>query len=438
MPPDHSEGFDPPVDLIKTIREGRCVAFVGAGFSQPSMPGWVELLRSLAARIEEPAERRQLEAWLKPDDLGSRDLEGIGARLHKLLGDAFPSTLREIITSREIVEETKKRVSLLEGIPFRAVLTTNFDPVLPRGEVPSPSAYAEILTSEARPWWHQAHWASRGSSFAHLLKLHGQLEDADSDAGLVFTTRSYRQLVHQTPGYRAFLRALFATHPVLYLGFSFTDAYINELRSETLAMLGIEPGSRSKDYAILHDVPDLVAKHLEDDEGLEILHFCTRSAGQGQLDFGGFDRWLEVLHDATSPEASLAALVEGRRILWLDPNPKNNEYAFRVLNREDGSAGHGPTIELVATVEEALQQLEFGGRFDLIISHMGYSRDGSTAERLLRAMPVDSCRRAPVLIFASEDHAKENRETVLRLGGFDYAYEWEDLFLSIRRVIEGR
>lgn len=50
----------------------------------------------------------------------------------------------------------------------------------------------------------------------------------------MFTTQSYRRLLHATPAYRAFLRTLFATRNVLFLGFSFTDAYINELRSEIL------------------------------------------------------------------------------------------------------------------------------------------------------------------------------------------------------------
>ena len=37
-----------PHRLVDEIAEGRCVAFVGAGFVMPTVPGWVDLLADLA------------------------------------------------------------------------------------------------------------------------------------------------------------------------------------------------------------------------------------------------------------------------------------------------------------------------------------------------------------------------------------------------------
>ena len=37
-----------PSRLVEEIAEGRCVAFVGAGFVMPTVPGWVDLLADLA------------------------------------------------------------------------------------------------------------------------------------------------------------------------------------------------------------------------------------------------------------------------------------------------------------------------------------------------------------------------------------------------------
>ncbi len=51
------------------------------------------------------------------------------------------------------------------------------------------------------------------------------------------TRRGYRQLLHATSGYNDFLQSVMASCTVLYLGFSFTDHYLNDLRSSVLSMM---------------------------------------------------------------------------------------------------------------------------------------------------------------------------------------------------------
>ena len=47
----------PPPRLLEAVHTGDCVAFVGAGFSASSLPGWADLLRELAR--EAPATTQQ-------------------------------------------------------------------------------------------------------------------------------------------------------------------------------------------------------------------------------------------------------------------------------------------------------------------------------------------------------------------------------------------
>ncbi len=54
---------------------------------------------------------------------------------------------------------------------------------------------------------------------------------------MVVTRRGYRQLLHATSGYNDFLQSVMASCTVLYLGFSFTDHYLNDLRSSVLSMM---------------------------------------------------------------------------------------------------------------------------------------------------------------------------------------------------------
>jgi hypothetical protein len=53
----------------------------------------------------------------------------------------------------------------------------------------------------------------------------------------VFTKLSYRQLIHDSPTFMPFLRALLTTKTLLFMGFSFSDEYLEELRSQCLALL---------------------------------------------------------------------------------------------------------------------------------------------------------------------------------------------------------
>lgn len=436
-----------PDDLARSIREGRCVAFIGAGFSQPLLPSWHELLRLLAATVDD----HELRAWLDQEKLSHRDYEGIAQTIHTALGDSFEERLCQIVDperrlregdpsysqDREIVDN---RIEWLRGIPFHSVLTTNFDTLLP-GLTPSTETYAEVIGAPRRPWWSHQAWSESGDATADhswkapVMKLHGDLCASPGASNLVFTTRGYRRLVHERPGYRAFLRTLFATHSILYMGFSFSDAYINELRSEILAWIGRDRGGRRlQDYAILADVPSRVAHHLREYEGLECLSFDTG----GRKDFSGFDEWLRAVYERTSPEATLRARVKGKRILWFDPAPKNNLFGHEVLLGSTGLGG-ACAVTPVTTVEEAIAALGYEDkRYDLLISHFGfYPDEPPNVQRLVEYMRKLPFRRhVPVLVFSEKEHRHLNRPLALRLGVFDYVDDWATLFEAIERIFE--
>lgn len=416
-----------PDELIQAIREGCCVAFVGAGFVQPAVPGWKTLLKKLAAEIPDREARLEIEEWLKASSLTSREYEGLAESIEHALGKGFEAALRKEVSVAE-GNRPERRLEILARLPFHTVLTTNFDELI-RGRVPSPEVYANVLTAPRRGWWDGYYWKQHGHGRPPWVKLHGMVGPERAES-LVFTTRSYRKLLHESPGYRAFLRALFSTHTVLYMGFSFTDAYINDIRSETLSMLGLRVGDgRGRDFAILNDVPEAAIRHLEGHEGLVVLDYSTRAEGRKTQDFSGFDRWLEAVYAEASPEASLQATVQGKKILWLDPNPYNNAYGVRIL-------GQHADLVVVDSVEQALEKLRSArhdDRYDLIITRFGWERAGpSTCERLLTGMRSDDLR-APVIAFADPRYRERNRPVALELGALAFTDAWEELF----EVMEG-
>lgn len=414
-----------PSSLIASIREGNCVAFVGAGFSAPALPTWRELLTELAKK---PPDHEGLESWLAREELPSRDFEAIAGLLaERYRGlQGLEDEIRAVFqrTPRaEGVERVRARVEVLEQIPFHLVLTTNYDSFLRSSRVPDASTFGELLTMAPRRWTHALDWDRPGARSTldpeRILKLHGDLDRPGNP--VVLAARSYRGRTHELAGYRPFLRALFATKTILFIGFSFTDAYINDLRSELLAVLGLDGARRGLDYAISADFTPEARRYYEKHEGLVVIPYDPKDTAHE-----GFDERLRELRDATSPEASLMRVLQGRRILWFDPNPDNNVYGRQRLE-----ALRAVAPETVTTLDAAIEALGSEPSFDLVISHFGHSPAGrSNAEMLLERMR-EARIAVPVIVFASGAQRAVNRPKVLRLGAFAYEHEWGELFARI-------
>ncbi|MFN7147086.1 MAG: SIR2 family NAD-dependent protein deacylase, partial [Myxococcota bacterium] len=395
-----------------------CVAFVGGGFSQPAVPGWTSLLRGLAARLPEGETRADVEALLAPEPPNALDLEAAAQIIRGSLGDGFEDCLRETMVVRpEHKGRLQQRIQLLSEIPFASVLTTNFDPFLP-GDAPTPEVYHELLRRDPR--WFGGRVVGR-----HTVKLHGDVFDRENR--VVLAREDYRARLYQDGRYATFLRAVFATRTVLFLGVSFTDAYLNELRSEVLALLG-PPRDHPLAYAFLPDCTGARARYFRSHEGIEVLGYESGN------DHEGFDRLLGAVHACTRPYTNLKAALTGRRILWLDPEQENNVHGKALL---EADRGYGDRLFAeVDTVDRALaQDLD---SFDLLITHYGWKRGGTpVAVDLLRRLRARD-RAIPVVIFGGETDAAARRREVQALGALDYCHRWEDLFFVLEAFFRPR
>jgi len=426
-----------PQPLTEEIRAGNCVAFVGAGFSAPVIPGWISLLRGLADAVPAGAPRDRALRLLDAPHPAPHDLEAVAQLLQDTVGsDRFTDALREAMADPPSTPLMDERLRLLTRIPFRAILTTNFDGLLP-GALPGREAYLSVLRPREHRWWDARFW--RGPHVGpRVVKLHGDLAQGD----VVFTRRDYRRRLYDSPGYTAFLRSVFATTTVLYLGFSFTDAYLNELRNETLALLEYRGGDRPIAFAVINDADPEQARYFKRHEGVQVLTYDTG----GGVDFSGFDGWLRAVHDATAPPHLLGRRLSGKRLLWLDAQPRNNDYGMAFLRRAADSAAGGVEIQRAHTWQEALARLETAVSearpFDLLISHFGYRKardaDGGRCAVAARALREIRARalEVPAIIFSTADYAEQNKRTVTRLGALAYTFSWSTLFREIDRLFE--
>ena len=229
-----------------------------------------------------------------------------------------------------------------------------------------------------------------------------------------------------------FLRSLLSTTTVLYLGFSFTDAYLNEIRSEVIAMLG-NSTEQPLAYAIAADVPRATRQHFRDHEGIHVLSYPSHAC----KDFTDFDRYLEALYRETNPLPRFEKILSNRRILWLDEHAENNEAGIEFLQR--AGATHD-SITLAQTPADAVRGLEraqaSGAPFDLAITHWGMNlKPDPAAVSLLKEVRRRDLR-TPVIVFASDTDVRERRRLALRLGALGYHHRFEELFQDIARVLD--
>ena len=422
--------FELPSALTEEILRGRAVAFVGAGFSAPVVPDWRGLLVELARAIPNEKLARDVE-----NASSAANFEMLGQLIKLGLGARFESEVRRVLDKKaevEAAEDTpdvesayaagcfavmKRRMKLLAEIPFKAILTLNVDPLL---EVRHGRARWDVLRGDLA-WWERADPNGRLDIAPPILKLHGDA-NGKPRAPVVLARSDYRKLLYEDARYANFLRAVFASHTVLFLGVSFTDAYLNELRSETLAFL-----SPAKDqvpwYAIINDLGSEVQAYYREHEGIAPLTYDSREAPA----WSGFDRWLEVVHDATSARRRLRAILEGKRIVWVDRNIQRNAPGLRELR------GAGAHVEIIGNPEEFKSD---DARADLVLTCFRYSKKGPMAFRLMERLRMFE-ERPPVIVFASGDHAEENRRELVRRGGWEYASGWQELFRLVE-VLFGR
>lgn len=446
--------------LMTTIQEGRCVAFVGAGFSAAAgLPQWTDLIRALAEDLPDgargPAHELVLSLLRDSRAPSSRELEMAAQLLSDAHGeDAFRARLRErlseALAQQPLPKAMQLRLKHLRGIPFRAIVTTNFDPLVP-GMPPSADAYRKLLRSPRPSPWREAlarvaldlgpgRASADGDSV--VVQLHGRLDVAPS---LVLTRSQYRRRLYSDPAYLTVLRSLLATSTVLFLGYSLADAYLNELRSELVEAFS---GQRSAEdplaWAVIEGVSEVARRYYEEHEGLGVVAYRRRDGGR---DHSGFDEILKAIYDRTNPIHRLGELLRGRRVLWLDPNPAHNNRGRDLLQAaaaECGDSGDafGDRFVETRTLEDAWARLTGPGRFDLAISHWGHGlAAGGRAngeELLCRMAGLRAGGRVapPVVIFCSGgDYEALNRRHALGLGAAELVSRWEHLLAVLERVL---
>lgn len=199
-----------PKPLLEDIIEGKCLPFIGAGFSKNAelpkgqqMPNWTEIIEELA-KI-----------------LGSNSMDPlqVASNYAKTYGrPKLVETLERILHVDEVKPGDAHNL-FVKLRSFNVICTTNFDKLLENAYAEQKIPFRSIASSKQISLWG-------GQRTVKILKMHGELPDLD----IVFTKEDYDNYMTKYGAIAQQLQSLLSTMTPLFLGYSVTDPNFQQIK----------------------------------------------------------------------------------------------------------------------------------------------------------------------------------------------------------------
>ncbi|NGF75759.1 hypothetical protein G5B10_07700 [Fluviicola sp. SGL-29] len=250
---DTTEPFDSPKfsndikaglrNIVSARNQGRLVIFAGAGVSvESSVPGWADLISGLQGDIDESI-----------DDY----LELAQAYIDKHGNKEFQERLRDILkfgrTKYNPIHEKIVNINPLH------IVTTNFDNHFEQIHEEKGFKYSIVKKDADLPY-------SKSESL--YVKMHGDL----GERNIILTKDQFNNYHDNFPLIDGFVRGLFASKLVLFVGFSFDDPNLKEIRKWVGNILESD-GQRP--YIILNTISQKRREKLELEDKLNVIEIGT-------------------------------------------------------------------------------------------------------------------------------------------------------------------
>lgn len=459
------KALEPPINLLPIMKERlkciHCIPFCAIlttnfDFFLPGIPA------------ADPLAKSQMKKILRsnPMDLAEQALNMMG-----ILQDLTTSAdiLQFGCTTRDdgvILQDNQKRDTFMSA--WKEIANSFVDESDPLGDT------VEEMTEEAaRQLLEDVEGRSQRTP---ILQLHGTVISGElaerfmfddcvkqayrknnfaQDPGLVFTLTGYRKLLYDSGCYRNFMSSVMSTKTILYMGFSFSDHYINELRSEAMMTLH---GKKEEDgdvikplaYAIVNGMTQSEADFYKKHEGVTFLNYPT---------FQSVEKWLKAISLRTNPIVRWARCLAGKTVLILAAGRQQAIVRIMAIFAkeldEDGDFGtilaypkelienfnESFNCEPLMTVLEEFEKEQ--GKFDLIIA--GYRWNNLLiASKLLKYYQARGEERPPLLVVDEDKapkgthpaafHGTRKRE-VLALGAVSYCHTVNECLDAVRDVL---
>jgi hypothetical protein len=281
----------PPGLLVRYLKQGRCVVFVGAGMSVGArLPTWkallleviTELVSSMPDGEVHQAELKKLVEQGKLLEVADFCKEQLGAAYHQFLterlrGDTAPLPP----THHELMH-----------LPFSAWVTTNYDKLLER-------AYSEVKGGFPKTLTHKDTDTLGRLLFdagPFILKAHG---DIDRPETVVLTSRDYSEIIHANPAFNEIFSGLLLTKALFFVGYSLSDPDFRLLMDRQLTHFrGFVP----ERFALMTDLGPVERDVLWRTARIQVIPYANASGRHEEV-----LHFLRALKAAVQPEPAAKA-----------------------------------------------------------------------------------------------------------------------------------
>ncbi|MCJ8288374.1 MAG: SIR2 family protein [Crocinitomicaceae bacterium] len=388
-----------PIDLIESIRKGECILFLASGLSSQvirsngeRLPSWTSFLKELLIW----AETKRVPFNSDPDEIREMIDKGnllmAAQELQELINpNEFGDFLNGIFRDKK-VKPTESH-NLLAQIPFRSILTTNYDTLIEGAYTISsggqiPKTFTQLdLDAALSPL--------RKKDF-FIFKMHG---DIDRPNTIVLGTRSYNNLMYKSPEYLSFLETLFTTHTVLFIGFGGSDPDLDYLMDrlstifsrtlnkhfilapktkfnfterrrmlldKRLEVIEYDPKNNHQEvHTFIEDIHRILNKAKELEAAPEVPQdtLIMMISSSGSADHKISDVITEFISNIDGFEANHWANLNH----YLDPTAEDDRIKELLEDEDEDEEGYiGPTIGIILITENALKSI----RFDTYVEEM--------------------------------------------------------------------
>jgi hypothetical protein len=307
-------------DLIHNFAAGGIIGLIGAGTSMrvgyPSWSGLLNDLRSSALRSASPDKIDELDL--------QQDMLVRAGGYRQLVGNAQYATLMRENFGPRSPQFTKFHEELV-SLPFRHVLTTNYDPVLDTAHRKvfgfSPTIVDAKNKADLGTFVHNI-GSVHGYGRRFHVHLHGRYEASSS---LVLTESDYVDRYERSGTISLAMQSIVATARFLAIGFSLSDLDVLRFFRTVKALLY---SSEPRHFAILgiDDIKRAAAERfrLHEKYGIEPIFYLATS------DHSGLDKL--VTHISQRLRNAYPRLFEPREICYVHRLPAPRAFVGR--NRE--------------------------------------------------------------------------------------------------------
>lgn len=247
-------------ELMVALSKNNCVVFVGAGLSVgANLPSWSGLLYLLLDHLKKTSDDKSIANEIEKL-INKNKLLLAAKELKRHLGSDFGKHMRQIFQAPDIQPQATHE--LITQLPFHAALTTNYDNLLNLAYKGTKPVYTHRQFSELG-------WAIGQDDF-YILKLHGSIDDIET---IILTTSDYKELTFSNQAYKDFVKALFITKTILFLGFSLNDTDLDMFMTELNVAF---KGSSNRHYALMHSegLLDAEVDEYESQKNIKIIKYA--------------------------------------------------------------------------------------------------------------------------------------------------------------------